>query len=188
MLLRGMLETYSLLQRLYHKAILPHVQRHASLAKQSEGLAYALLCEVLGQQPAKQQGDVISKAELQQLQQQVKQLPAEAANQPLAQLAFALCSSLEKSESIRTLVACVMPDMYRLIGQGWFALGAEELGTLFPGPTQGVASFVLKGLMSMTDANDATKVQEFLLQACQPYAVPPTGFKAASLLTPLDTR
>jgi hypothetical protein len=51
--LKGILVTYRDVQRLYHKVMLPYVRRHQQLSGTSAGLAYAMLCDVLAQPPAK---------------------------------------------------------------------------------------------------------------------------------------
>lgn len=71
-LLQRMLMTYSKAQQLYHKAILPHIERHGQLASSPAGLALSMLCELLREQPTKQPGGSITVGELLNLRDKAK--------------------------------------------------------------------------------------------------------------------
>jgi hypothetical protein len=141
--LKGILVTYLDLQRLYHKAMLPHVQRHQQLSGTPAGLAYAMLCGVLSQPLAKQVGDQITYIELQQLVEQVQQLPSLQAQHTVAHLAIEITAALETvpaklwtwpDEVCRsTIEVCVMQDVIgMLVGEpvGSPAAAASPAGGL----------------------------------------------------------
>jgi hypothetical protein len=172
-LLRSILQTYGTVQRSYHKAMLPLIQRHGSLGTSPAGLAYSLYCEVLGRQPDKQPGDNITNFELQLQQKQVKQLPAAAANQPLAQLATALFDSLELGNRAAREVF-VMPQVTLFLGLGWVSASGEKLGDdlNLSGPLRGIASMLVNNIASEAQSAGAYVGQGLLLEACQAHSQP----------------
>jgi hypothetical protein len=115
--LNALLVTYCQVQGLYHKAMLPHVRSHQQLSGTAAGLAYAMLCDVLAQPLAKQAGDQITDAELQQLVEQVQRLPSLQAQHPVALLAIEVAAVLGNwPDELSTVDVCVMPDVISLLG------------------------------------------------------------------------
>jgi hypothetical protein len=179
-LLRSMLETYSSVQRLYHKAMLQQLQRHEQLAGSPAGLAYALFCEVLGQQIAKQPGDTIQRVELLALQAKVEQLPQSQSKRPLAQLACGLTQAIAAPGVALMLLfttsdVCVMPDLLLCLSSGW----GKPNFFREPGGTGSSMSLLAKAggavLNAVNDAVDADRMrqtQQLLLQACSRSATP----------------
>jgi sulfur transfer complex TusBCD TusB component (DsrH family) len=114
--LKGILVTYGDVQRLHHKAMLPHLRRHQQLSGTPAGLAYAMLCDVLAQPLAKQVGDQITNIELQQLVEQVQQLSSLQAQHPVTLLAIEIATALNiRSVELSTLDMCVMRDVISML-------------------------------------------------------------------------
>lgn len=180
-LLRRQLETYSTVQRLFHKAMLPLAQRHCTLGTSGAGFAYSLLCEVIGNQPTKQPGDDITAEELQDLDQQVQQqLSADAANQPLAELASAMQRAVIRMGSMtEAIVIGVMPDLLSMLSLGWMTpfTTAEAVAIMedqgMQGLLKGVVGFALSSIASTTKARVDQHVGRALVGSCQPQSTPP---------------
>jgi hypothetical protein len=179
-LLQSILQTYSTLQRLYHKAMLQQLQQHEQLARTPAGLAYSLLCQVLGQQPQKQPGDSVSSRELLQLVGQVQGLPPLKANQPEPLLAEALVALLLKLPSLMRLTAIdcfVLPDVISVIAGCWGELVADPLDDVGISGLDGLSGAALSTIAAYMAREECAPAKpgmaQALLNICRPQGSPP---------------
>jgi hypothetical protein len=178
--LRNILEVYSTTQRLYHKAMLPHVERHQQLSRSPAGLAYAMLCEVLEQQPAKQVGDQITNRELQQLIEQVQLLPPLQAQHPVTLLAIEIANAVEAwPDELSTLDMCVMHDVVSVLAGDPVRAAAPAasvsggLSGLWESAVSQAGQFACDTLYSATSAVFKSTMEDALCQAFKPPGSPP---------------
>jgi hypothetical protein len=178
--LKDILVTYGDVQRLCHKAMLPHVQRHQQLSGTPAGLAYAMLCDVLAQPMAKQLGDQITSIELQQLVEKVQQLPSMQAQKPVALLAVQVAVTLQTwREELSTIDMCVMQDVVSMLaGDPEETLPQEAASTagglsgLWESAMSKAGQLVLNAAGSAVDALRKSVTENALLLACKPPGSP----------------
>jgi hypothetical protein len=181
--LREVVCCYVTVQLLYHKAMLPLLQRHQQLSGSPAGLAYALLCEALGQQPVKQLGDYITTAELQQLALQVQQLPSLVARHPLTLLGVEFATMLGDAPPamrLSTLDVCVMPDTISLLAGYTSELLLERkpsetsagLSALLGAVATKAGQLAKEQLSSARMSLEKPLVEEMLIEACKPPGSP----------------
>jgi hypothetical protein len=178
--LRNILEVFSTTQRLYHKAMLPHVERHQQLSGAPAGLAYAMLCDVLEQPPAKQVGDQITNRELQQLVEQVQLLPPLQAQHSVTLLAIEIANAVDAwPDELSTLDTCVMQDVVSMLAGGSVkspaaaASPAGGLSGLWESAVSQAGRFARDTVSSAAAAVFKGTMEEALCQAFQAPGSPP---------------
>jgi hypothetical protein len=198
--LKGMLVTYLNVQRLYHKAMLPHIQRHQQLSGTPAGLAYAMLCDVLAQPPAKRassiyMGDKITSKELQQLVDRVQQLPPLQARHPVALLAVEIAATLASwPDELSTINLCVMQDVISLLGGDQLTLleatarPAGGLSGLWKSAVSKAGQFAADTILSAEIAMRRSIMENALVQACKPPDSPPEFDIGVALTMQLPSR
>eukprot|EP00878_Enallax_costatus_P016844 GHUV01017680.1.p1 GENE.GHUV01017680.1~~GHUV01017680.1.p1 ORF type:complete len:770 (+),score=236.02 GHUV01017680.1:1915-4224(+) len=174
--LRSVVGQYSILQKLYHKAVLPVLQQHGELAASGFSLAYAIYCQLLQRTPGKRPGDSISSAELELLAAEVQQLPPSMIDHKLTAFAYEL-SQLSERWSSKVVDLFRLRDLISLMGDGPMDLedAVDEVAEAFgiEGAFKGLASMAATGVLRSGRQWHMLKAQRCLLAMCQPSSTPP---------------